>query len=89
MKSLIYFDDAEPDEMPRMLKQVKWGTVKKYFEGEVKKLSRWEEHRDERRKEKNTVLLVDDKKDVLAVLWIPSAPNTYVFWNKAEQSFDF
>ncbi len=39
-KSLVFFDDAEPDEMPRMLKEVKWEEVKNYFESEVKKLAR-------------------------------------------------
>ena len=38
MKSLVYFDDADPDEMPKMLKKVNWENVKKYFESEVKKL---------------------------------------------------
>ncbi|MCK4487304.1 MAG: nucleotidyl transferase AbiEii/AbiGii toxin family protein [Desulfobacterales bacterium] len=38
-KSLVFFDDAEPDEMPRMLKEVKWEEVKNYFESEVKKLA--------------------------------------------------
>lgn len=38
VKSLIYFDDAESDEMPKMLKKVAWEDVKKYFENEVKKL---------------------------------------------------
>jgi len=38
MKSLIYFEDAEPDEMPEMLKKASWKDIKKYFEGEVKKL---------------------------------------------------
>jgi len=38
MKSLVYFDDAEPDEMPKMLKKVDWENVKKYFEYEVRKL---------------------------------------------------
>ncbi|MFH2024265.1 MAG: nucleotidyl transferase AbiEii/AbiGii toxin family protein [bacterium] len=37
-KSLVFFNDAEPDEMPRMLKEVNWEEVKKYFESEVKKL---------------------------------------------------
>lgn len=31
VKSLIYFDDAEKEPMPRMLKNVEWDTVKKYF----------------------------------------------------------
>jgi len=38
MKSLIYFNDAEPDEMPRMLKDVKWKEVKGFFEEEIKKI---------------------------------------------------
>lgn len=38
MKSIVYFEDAESDEMPRMLKPCKWEEVKKYFENEVKKL---------------------------------------------------
>ena len=37
-KSLVFFNDAEPDEMPSMLRQVMWNDVKKYFENEVKKL---------------------------------------------------
>ena len=38
MKSLNYFDDAELDEMPRMLKKADWKEVKQYFESEVKKM---------------------------------------------------
>jgi predicted nucleotidyltransferase component of viral defense system len=38
IKSLVYFDDANPEEMPEMLKKVTWEEVKKYFENEVKKL---------------------------------------------------
>jgi len=37
MKSLIYFDDAESDEMPRMLKEADWKGIKKYFENEVRR----------------------------------------------------
>ena len=37
-KSLVFFNDAEPDEMPRMLKDVKWGKVKEFFEEEIKKI---------------------------------------------------
>ena len=40
-KSLVFFDDAEPDEMPTMLEKVEWEEVKKYFEAEVKKIG-WE-----------------------------------------------
>lgn len=43
LKSLIYFDDADEQPMPQMLKKVDWITVKKFFELEtkflVKKLS--------------------------------------------------
>lgn len=39
IKSLIYFDDAEPEEMPKMLKKATWEEIKKYFENEVKKLA--------------------------------------------------
>lgn len=38
MKSLIFFEDAEPDEMPRMLKKSDWKDIKRYFENEVRKL---------------------------------------------------
>ena len=41
MKSLVYFDDAEPHEMPKMLKDVQWEEVKRYFEIEVKRLSNY------------------------------------------------
>ena len=39
IKSLIYFDDAEPEKIPKMLKKVAWEEVKKYFENEIKKFS--------------------------------------------------
>jgi len=38
MKSLVYFEDAESDEMPKMLKKAAWEDIKKYFENEVRKL---------------------------------------------------
>lgn len=38
-KSLVFFNDAEPDEMPVMLKEVKWEEIKKYFEDEVKNMA--------------------------------------------------
>ena len=38
MKSLVYFEDAESDEMPKMLKDAEWGKIKEYFESEVKKI---------------------------------------------------
>lgn len=39
-KSLVYFNDAEPERMPKMLKKVKWEEIKEYFENEVKKLTK-------------------------------------------------
>ncbi|MEO0156940.1 MAG: nucleotidyl transferase AbiEii/AbiGii toxin family protein [candidate division WOR-3 bacterium] len=38
-KSLIFFDDAEKDKMPKMIKPVVWKEVKEYFAKEVKKLA--------------------------------------------------
>lgn len=38
-KSLVYFTDAEEEEMPKMLKQISWKEVKKFFEKEIKSLS--------------------------------------------------
>lgn len=38
-KSLIFFDDAEKDEMPEMLTDIEWKNVKNYFLSEVKKIS--------------------------------------------------
>ncbi len=35
-KSLVFFDDAEPDETPRMLKEVDWEKVKDFFENGVR-----------------------------------------------------
>jgi len=40
MKSLVYFEDAESDETPKMLKEAEWPEMKRYFEKEVKKLAR-------------------------------------------------
>lgn len=37
-KSLVYFVDAEMTTVPKMLKEVAWEDVKKYFEDGVKKL---------------------------------------------------
>ncbi len=37
MKSLVYFNDAESEEMPEMLKKINWKDIKEYFENEVKK----------------------------------------------------
>ena len=37
LKSLVYFDDAEDDIMPKMLKDVSWNTVKEKILQEVRK----------------------------------------------------
>lgn len=34
-KSLVFFNDAEPDEMPKMLKDAAWKDIKKYFEHNI------------------------------------------------------
>jgi len=39
MKSLIYFDDAEPEEMPKMIKEADWEEVKRFFEKEIKNMA--------------------------------------------------
>lgn len=38
-KSLVFFEDAEPDQMPTMIKKVSWEEIKYFFETEIKKLS--------------------------------------------------
>lgn len=38
-KSLVYFEDAETDEMPQMLEKLEWSDVKLFFEAEVRRLS--------------------------------------------------
>ena len=38
-KSLVYFQDAEKDPMPKMFFPVSWEKVKDFFRKEVKKLS--------------------------------------------------
>jgi hypothetical protein len=40
LKSLAYFDDAENDAMPKMLVDIKWKDIKKFFENEVKRKGR-------------------------------------------------
>lgn len=40
LKSLIFFEDAEGDIMPKMLERVDWKEVKKFFQKEVTILSR-------------------------------------------------
>ena len=38
LKSLSYFDDAEEDQMPEMLKPASWEEIKRFFAEEAKKL---------------------------------------------------
>ncbi|MFH0764496.1 MAG: nucleotidyl transferase AbiEii/AbiGii toxin family protein [Candidatus Omnitrophota bacterium] len=40
MKSLVYFNDAEPENMPRMLKACQWKEVKVFFESGIRKITR-------------------------------------------------
>ena len=39
MKSLVYFNDAEPDDMPKMLNPCRWQEVKRFFEQEIRKMA--------------------------------------------------
>lgn len=38
LKALTYFEDAENEHMPKMIKNVKWAEIKTFFEKEVKRL---------------------------------------------------
>lgn len=38
LKSLTYFEDAEPDPMPPMLVPLEWAEAQRFFEGEVRRL---------------------------------------------------
>jgi len=40
IRSLCYFDDAEKERMPRMIKNVSWQSVKKFFIAEQKKMAK-------------------------------------------------
>lgn len=40
LNSLVYFDDAEKDDTPEMLKKVSWEDVKKFFKSETIKLAK-------------------------------------------------
>jgi len=40
IKSLTYFRDAEEEKMPKMFVEVNWAEIKRFFEREVKKLSK-------------------------------------------------
>lgn len=39
IKSLIYFEDAEKNDLPEMLQPVDWQQVKRYFQSQVKQLA--------------------------------------------------
>lgn len=41
-KSMVFFNDADPEKMPKMLKKAEWEEIKRYFEHEIKKLIREE-----------------------------------------------
>lgn len=38
IKSLVYFEDAEKDELPQMIKPINWSSVKRFFVEEQKKV---------------------------------------------------
>jgi predicted nucleotidyltransferase component of viral defense system len=40
LKALVYFDDAEMDHMPEMLKTVSWKEVKAFFQSEAARVSK-------------------------------------------------
>jgi hypothetical protein len=39
LKSLVFFDDAESEPMPRMLRPVPWREIKKALVAEVRRIS--------------------------------------------------
>ena len=39
LKSLVYFEDADSQPAPRMIKKTDWGEIKRFFKTEVKKLA--------------------------------------------------
>ena len=39
LKSLVYFEDAEKDKLPQMIKQVRWSSVKRFFISEQQKIA--------------------------------------------------
>jgi len=42
-RALVYFDDADPEPLPRLNKPPDWGEVKRFFEREVRKIvSKWQ-----------------------------------------------
>lgn len=39
LKSLNYFEDAESEDSPKMIKEINWGKIKEFFQKESKRLS--------------------------------------------------
>lgn len=39
-RALVYFEDAEPDPLPRMFKPIEWNRVKKFFAREIARISK-------------------------------------------------
>lgn len=40
LRSLVFFEDAEAEPMPRMLKPVRWSQIKRFFEKEISAIAR-------------------------------------------------
>jgi len=40
LHALVYFEDAEPERIPKLLKEISWKEIKSFLKEEVKKLSR-------------------------------------------------
>lgn len=40
LHALVYFEDAEPERMPKLLKEISWKEIKSFLKEEVKKFSR-------------------------------------------------
>jgi hypothetical protein len=38
LKSLAYFDDAEAEPMPRLIRSVEWAAIRRRIEAEVRRL---------------------------------------------------
>ena len=38
LKSLVYFEDAEKDPLPKMISPISWEEVKKFFKAEIKRI---------------------------------------------------
>ncbi len=40
VRALVYFDDAEKEPMPRLLREISWPAVRTYFEREIRRILR-------------------------------------------------